>query len=167
MVCVWLCDSGFVGPIWSQKWNRLWHLVSQVGKSWFWWTCSQSSLSPGQNMTRAAASQNILLWYSNMHTTHTVCSTQILTFQTPCNTKYHKNITLKYFKVLYMCVLYMKSFKSHKLLQTTFHVQVHESFSSSRLVRPVLYNLFLFMYSLVCHFPLSLYFIKGCRHAPF
>ncbi len=65
-----VCDSGCVGPIWSQKWNRLWHLVSQVGKSWLWWTCSQSSLSPGQNLTRAAASQNILLWYSNMHTTH-------------------------------------------------------------------------------------------------
>ncbi len=65
-----VCDSGCVGPIWSQKWNRLWHLVSQVGKSWFWWTCSQSSLSPGQNLTRAAASQNILLWYSNMHTTY-------------------------------------------------------------------------------------------------
>lgn len=48
-----------------------------------------------------------------------------------------------------MCVLYMKSFKSHKLLQTTFHVQVHESSSSSRLVRPVLHNLFLFIYSLV------------------
>ncbi len=66
-----------------------------------------------------------------------------------------------------MCVLYMKSFKSHKLLQTTFHVQVHESSSSSRLVRPVLHNLFLFIYSLVCHYPLSLYFIKGCRRAPF